>query len=330
MRIPEQFISAIHSAQRVALFTHIHPDGDALGSLLGFSDILKALGKQVFCYLEEPLPSLYEFLPGSESISCSFASLQEFCKDRGDLVGISLDCGDCDRLGSNQDYILTIEPFLVVDHHRTHRDFGALRWVDPERSSTGEMIYELAEMFGVSLNKSVATNLYVAIVTDTGSFRYECTSSHTMRIGAELVDHGVCPDEISEHLHNNSSYARIKLMALVLSSLTMYGDGRIALIRLNPEMLEESGATLEDVEGFVDIPRSIRSTKAAVFLKEGQAGIISVSLRAKGECDVSLVANTFGGGGHRNASGCRFSGKSIQEVERLIIEELTHHLPQKR
>jgi len=323
MKIPEVISRTIKKTHNIVLFTHVHPDGDALGSLLGFADILDGLGKNVFCYLEEPIPYLYDFLPGASRVSTSLAELEEFTTSCEDIIGISLDCGDCDRLGKNNQALLQITPFFVIDHHRSHKNFGSNRWVDPDRSSTGEMVYELAQKLDAEISRDCAFNLYVAISTDSGSFQYDSTSSTTMRIAADLIDRGVDPDDVSGKIHNNYTIERLRLMEMVLGTLALFDESRIALIRVTQEMFERSNALPEDVEGFIDFPRSIHSVKVAAFIKEGKNGRVSVSLRAKGDCDVAEIAKSFGGGGHRNASGFRFSDKSSDEVQRLIISAVS-------
>jgi phosphoesterase RecJ-like protein len=327
MRVPEQLVEHIKGAGNVVLFTHVHPDGDALGSLLGFAGILESLGKRVFCFIEEPVSHLYDFLPGKDRLDTSLDALWSFVKEAGkDVVAIALDCGDDDRLGRFKDDFLTIEPFLVVDHHQSHRDFGTTRWVESSRSSTGEMVYELAVIIGAEIDYNCAFCLYVAICTDTGSFRYECTRSRTMHIAAELLDKGVKPEQVGRYLYDNYSPERLKLMEMVLSTITLSQSGQLAFMHVSRDMLEESGATLQDVEGFIDFPRSLQSVKVAVLLKESEANLIGVSLRAKGDCNVAEVAKQFSGGGHRNAAGFRCPGKTIAEVREELRSVLCRAL----
>ena len=203
MKIPEKVSAAIRDAESIVLFTHIHPDGDALGSLLGFAEVLEGLQKRVFCYLEEEVPYLYHFLPGRERVNTSLADLDMFIKENDQVIAISLDCGDCERLGENAEKFQQIQPFLVIDHHQSHRNFGQYRYVDSSRSSTGEMVYELACLLEGNISYEAAYNLYVAISTDTGSFCYESTSPRTLRIAADLVELGVQPDEVSGQIYNN-------------------------------------------------------------------------------------------------------------------------------
>ncbi|MEN8188811.1 MAG: bifunctional oligoribonuclease/PAP phosphatase NrnA [Thermodesulfobacteriota bacterium] len=320
--IPENVVETLLAADRVVLVTHVHPDGDALGSLLGFAEILEGLGKKVFRYLEEPVSNLLDFLPGCDRAETDPAAVESFAGVDERVVAVSLDCGDSERLGKNKDELLKISPFLVIDHHRGHRTFGDMSWVDCDRSSTGEMIYELALRLDANISPDSAFNLYVAITTDTGSFRYENTSPRTHRIAAELQEKGVRPEVVANLVYDNFTLQRLRLMEKVLSTLTLFEDDQLALIRATAQMLKESGAESADLEGFINYPRALRTVKVAALIKEGAAGGVSVSLRAKGECDVARVAAGFGGGGHRNASGFRFSDKSVEEVEQLVIRAL--------
>ena len=203
---------------------------------------------------------------------------------------------------------MKIKPFIAVDHHLSHRNYGDYRWIDSSRSSTGEMIYEICEALGHTPSFNCAFALYVAIVTDTGSFKYECTRSRTLEIAGKLLARGVKPEKVAAYLYDNFTPQRLKLMELVLGTLELHEKDTIALIHVTRDMFEKSGAVVQDVEGFVDYPRSLQSVKFAIFLKEGKDDAVSVSFRSKGDCDVAAIAKHFGGGGHRNAAGCRFSG----------------------
>ncbi len=326
--IPERLIAEFHGATNIVLLTHSHPDGDALGSLFALADILDTLGKNVFCFLEEPVSHHYDFLPDTERASTNLDDFRKFVREAGeDILMVGLDCGDDDRLGKSKVEFLEIEPFLVIDHHRSHRAFGTISWVDPCRSSTGEMIYELAQALNASISYNCAYNLYVAICTDTGSFRYECTTPRTLHIAADLLDKGVRPEEVGSHLYDKYSVERLKLMEMVLGTISLHARDQIAFMHVSKKMLEESGATIQDVEGFVDLPRSLYSVKVAVLIKETGDNLIAVSMRAKGQCDVATVAKEFDGGGHRNAAGFRCQGKNIEQVKLEIREALSRVLP---
>ncbi len=322
--IPERILQDIRATDNVVLFTHSHPDGDALGSLFGLADILETLGKKVFCFLEEPVSHLYAFLPDINKTHTSLDDYRKFIAEAGgNIMAIALDCGDDDRLGKSKHEFLDISPFIVIDHHQSHQEFGTSRWVETTCSSTGEMVYELGLALGASVSYNCAFNLYVALCTDTGSFRYDSTRPRTMQIAAELLDKGVRPAEVCGHLYDNFSLERLKLMEMAISTLRLSKSDQIAFMHVSEQMLEESGATLQDVEGFIDFPRSLRSVKVAVLLKEASDGCVSVSLRAKGQCDVAEVAKQFEGGGHRNAAGFSCQGKTIEQVRLEISSVLS-------
>ncbi len=326
--IPEQILQDIHRNNNVVLFTHTHPDGDALGSLFGLASILESLGKKVFCFLEEPVSHLYDFLPEIDRTCTDLEDYRKFVDaNSGDLVSIALDCGDDDRLGGSKKEFLQKTPFVVIDHHRSHRNFGTVRWVDETRSSTGEMVYELAIALGADISYSAAYNLYVAICTDTGSFKYECTKPRTMQIAGELLGKGVKPEEVGGHLYDNFSPERLNLLQLVLETVTLSEKNQIAFISVTQEMITKSGATMQDLEGFIDFPRSIKTVKVAALIKETMDDYIAVSLRAKGECNVADVAKQFGGGGHRNAAGFRYQGVTLEQVRREVEQALIIALP---
>jgi bifunctional oligoribonuclease and PAP phosphatase NrnA len=322
--IPEQILKLVNQHSHFVLATHVHPDGDALGSLLGLADILEAEGKKVFRYLEQPVSHLYDFLPDCALVETDLGSLKSFVDLAGveNVIVISLDCGDSDRLGKAKQELLSFSPFVVIDHHYGHRSFGSHLWLESERSSTGEMVYELAQAMGAEVSAKAAFCLYVAISTDTGSFRYENTSPRTLRIAADLVEAGVKPDEVADKVYDNYTLERLRLMEMVLATLEIFGGGQIAMIRVSAEMFAHSGATREDVEGFINYPRALKSVRVAVFLKESEEGTISVSLRAKGTCDVAAIASDFGGGGHRNAAGFRVSDSPMADVQKRVLDAL--------
>lgn len=326
-RIPEKILSTIKTHSHFLLLTHVQPDGDAIGSLLATADMLDGIGKRVFAYLEEPVSHLYEFLPGKHRTDTDLNNLDQFIREAGDeLCAVALDCGEIDRLGPIKDRLSDITPFMVIDHHLSHANFGDCRWVEPACSSTGEMVYEIGAALGLPLSFEAAFALYAAISTDTGSFRYECTGARTLEIAGKLVACGVKPEQVSGHLYDNFSLARIRLMQMVLATLRLCADDRIAFVHVTSEMFEQTGALPQDIEGFVEYPRAIASVRVAAFIKQVKADKISASLRAKGDCNVAEVAKSFGGGGHRNAAGCKFTGETIESVRQKLRQSIQDRL----
>ncbi len=325
--VPEALLKAIQSTGSIVLATHVNPDGDALGSMLGLANILERMGKQVFRFVQEPVPHQYDFFPDSGKTEWDFEVLNEFTRVAGgDIALITLDCGDRKRLGDANKELLKIRPALVIDHHQSNDGFGDFAWIDPQRSSTGEMIFDLAGKLGQPVSLKAANCLYAAILTDTGSFRYESTSAHTFGVVRDLVAIGVRPHEIAEQLYDNYSLGRLRLMQLVLATMEIHGDGRIAIIKVTREMFDKTSTSMEETENFINLPRAIRTVEVAVFLKEAAGGVVSASLRAKGGCDLANVAAVFGGGGHRNAAGFRQPEMSSSEVQKRLLPVLKREL----
>ena len=315
-----RIVENIQASNSILVATHIFPDGDALGSQLGLGAILESLGKKVFYYSEEPAADHYKFMPGCDKLDTVIPEPMVFD------AALALDCGDQLRLGKEMNRLLEIRPFMVIDHHVGHKEFGDLRWVDPGLSSTGEMVYELAGALGAEINYDAAYCIYAAIVSDTGSFKYDSTTPDTFRIAGELIARGLKPFQVAGKLFENYTVSRLQLLKEVLATLMLLGQERIATITVTREMFDKTGACKEDTEDFINFPRSIHGVKVAVFFKEGVDNWISVSLRAKGECDVAKVARNFGGGGHRNAAGFRLQGSTISEVSEKLIAELVQIL----
>jgi phosphoesterase RecJ-like protein len=322
----KELISPLYQADCVVLTTHIKPDGDALGSLLGLADILQQMGKTVCCYLEEEVPLLFQFLPGWRQVEISFDAVRNFVNIAGkNVLIIALDCGDMQRLGKWGPKLRQMHPFIVIDHHKANNGFGDLSWVEPDCSSTGEMICDLAEAMGQAVSAAAATCLYTAIATDTGSFCYEATTSHTYRVVAGLVDAGACPGEINEKLYNSYPLGRLHLMQQVLATLKMFADERIAVIFVSEEMFEQTGTTVADTENFINLVRTVKTVQVSVFIKESNR-ILSVSLRSRSSCDVALVAAHFGGGGHARASGFRKNDVTVDELRAQLLPVLIRQL----
>jgi phosphoesterase RecJ-like protein len=329
MTVPEALRSAIDSSSDVVLATHIHPDADALGSLLGLAGILEQAGKRVLRYVEEPIPAVYRFLPGAEQLVWGVAGLSEFVRNSGQrIMAISLDCGDRQRLGKSGPKLMQIRPFAVIDHHLGNNGFGDLAWIEPRRSSTGEMIFDLAKRLGLPLTAEAAVCLYAAIVSDSGSFRYDSTTSHTFRVAAELVDAGADPYAVAGWLYDHGSFERLQLLQGVLAGMEQYAGGSVAVIRVSQQDLARTGTTIEDTEGLINLPRTVASVKVVALLKQTETDLVSVSLRAKGDCNVAAVAARFGGGGHRNAAGFRMPTGDIDKVVTKLLPAIEKQLQQ--
>jgi bifunctional oligoribonuclease and PAP phosphatase NrnA len=294
-----QVVELIENKQIFAITTHVRPDGDGIGSSLGLCWLLRSLGKNAEVIVRDPIPSSYETLPGADEIR----TVSEIDKVY-DAVFV-IECSDVTRPGiKNLENQFTVN----IDHHATSEHFGTINWIDATASAVGEMIYNLCKAIGGRVTKEIAECLYMALVTDTGSFHFSNTTERTLKVASELVKAGVKPAEISEMVYNNYPWSRIELMRQVLDTVKRDQTGRVAWMRHTLEMTQKAGAVDGDSNGFVNIPLAAREVEAVVYMRETFPNIYRVSLRSKDGINVARVAEKFGGGGHRNAAGCRVEG----------------------
>jgi len=292
--------------------SHIRPDGDGLGSGLALYWILKSLGKDAEVVLHDRVPPAYMVLPGSELVT-----VQDDLTGAYDAAFI-IECSDVDRPGLPS---LRNQFVINIDHHSTTEPFGDINWIDSTSAAVGEMIYNLSKALGVEVTKEIAECIYTALLTDTGSFHFSNTTERTLKIASELVRRGVEPARISQALYYSYPYSRIKLLGMVLSGIERDESGRVAWVTMDRDMMSEADASEEDADGIVNHALSVGDVEAVAFFKELSPGIYRVSLRSKGKTNVARIAETFGGGGHKNAAGCRIQG-DFRDVKRQVIEAL--------
>lgn len=307
-----QVVQLIEQKQRFIITSHVRPDGDGLGSGLALCWMLKALNKEAYVVLRDRVPPAYEVLPGSELVI-----VQDDVTEIYDGAFI-IECSDVERPGLPS---LGSQFTVNIDHHSTTVPFGDINWIDSTAAAVGEMIYNLCKALGVEVTKEIAECIYTALLTDTGSFHFSNTTERTLKIASELVRRGVEPARISQALFYSNSYSKILLLGRVLSNIQRDESGRIAWITVDRAMMYETGADEEDADGIVNHALSIDEVEAVAFFKELSPGAYRVSLRSKGKHNVAKVAELFGGGGHRNAAGCRITA-DLEEVKHLIIEGL--------
>lgn len=321
----EKVIEAIKKHKRFLITAHVNLEGDSIGSQLAMKELLKSLGKTVFILDSDPVPEHYKFLPKAEEISNKIDKAKPFD------VAIVLDCPTSQRTGEVSRIITKDKLVVNIDHHISNEKFGDINWVDPNASSAGEMVYRLFKEMEVTLTRETALSLYIAILTDTGSFNYNNTSSVTHEIAGELLGYGLEPASVSERVYERKTAADIKLLGLVLSSLRLNDSGDIALLEITNRMVDSTGADASRSEGFVNYAKSIDSVKVALLFREDPnvKNKINVSFRSKGDVDVNRIASYFGGGGHVKASGCVLDG-SLQDVEKKILAKVGEMLKRGR
>ena len=307
-----QVVELIDKNSRFVITSHVRPDGDGLGSGLALYWMLRGLNKEPAVVLRDRVPPAYTVLPGS-----SLVSVQPDIFEVYDAAFV-IECSDVDRPGLPS---LRNQFVVNIDHHATTQAYGDINWVDSTAAAVGEMIYNLCKALGVEVTKEIAECIYTALLTDTGSFHFSNTTERTLKIASELVRRGVEPARISQALFYSHPFAKIRLLGLVLSTIERDDTGRLAWIKLDRAMMYEAGATDEDSDGIVNHALSISDVSAVAFFKELTPGVYRVSLRSKGKNNVAKVAESFGGGGHRNAAGCRIDGE-YEDVRRRVIEGL--------
>jgi phosphoesterase RecJ-like protein len=314
-------IDAIRECRTFLISAHRSPDGDALGSQLALTLALEKMGKTVVAHNLDPVPETYRFLPHADRIKS------------GKPVSGSFDAhivvdSDPPRSGLFEG-TYPAQVLINIDHHVTNPREWKLTWLDPSSAACGEMIYRLVRGLGVEIDRDIALCLYASIFTDTGSFRYSNTSSASMRIAAEMLDLGADPWLVTENVYESFAYRRLKLLGDALSGLGRSADGRVAWVVITDEMYRKYGASAEDTDNFVNFVRSIKGVEVAILFRQTKAAQYKLSLRSKGRVDLTGLATSFGGGGHRNAAGGVLDGsldevraKAVAEVERAVVEQL--------
>ena len=307
-----QVVELIETKNKFAITTHIKPDGDGVGSSLGLCWLLRSLGKEADVFVHGDVPVSYRSLPGAEDIRDITVINKGY-----DAIFI-IECSHLDRPGIAG---LESEFTVNIDHHATSEHFGTINWIDSTASAVGEMIYNLCKAIGGRITKEIAECVYMALVTDTGSFHFPNTSDRTLKVASELIRAGAKPAKIGEAVYNNYPWSRIELMRQVLGTVKRDETGRVASLRQTIAMHDEAGAVDGDNSGFVNIPLAAKDVLAAIYMREIGPDQYRVSLRSKGDINVAKVAEKFGGGGHRNASGCSIHG-NWDECESELVSAI--------
>jgi len=310
-----QIAEIIQKGRTFLVTSHVRLDGDAVGSELALYEALKSLGKEAVVYNQDRTPQMYAFLPDAGVIVNRLGPLDGF-----DAVFV-LDCSEIERMGEEAPRIAGIRRIVNIDHHISNDRYGHLTLTDPEASSTGEMIFRLIDGMEIELTRDMAVNLYTAILTDTGAFRYSNTGPRTFAVAGRLLEKGADPAWIAQMVYETFPAVKIRLLGRALSTLEFDWQGRIGAVPVSKKMLEDAGAQWEHTEGFVEYPRSIEGVQVAAFFSEISEGLYKVSLRSKGRFSVEEVARKFGGGGHINAAACRMQG-DYDAVKRRLFDAI--------
>ncbi|MBI5905632.1 MAG: bifunctional oligoribonuclease/PAP phosphatase NrnA [Deltaproteobacteria bacterium] len=315
----EAVCRVLREMDRFLIACHENPEGDAIGSELALALALRKMGKTAVVLNSDPVPGNLLFLPGADTVV--------FEEDGSKYdVAVVVDCGSPDRTGRVGVELLKCPLLVNIDHHRTNGDRGELSLVDPDAAATGLLVHRVLSAMGYDFDLAVAVNIYVAVLTDTGSFHYGSSSPEAFQVAGDMVRRGVDPWAVAEQVYETQSAWRLRLLGRVLASLEVVAGGKVASITTMRSDLSEFAAGKDALEGFINYPRSIVGVEVAVSFREEEGDVFRVSFRSKGRVDVSAVASRFGGGGHRNAAGCTVPG-SLAEVKRKVFEALGTALP---
>lgn len=303
--------------------THVFPDGDNMGSTLALMEALKFMGKTCASFIQDSIPLVFQWMPGVEDVDTDLDEALKKLEGSEKPVLLILDSGDIHRMGSDMDgWIEANDGFQIanIDHHVSNTHFGTVNWVGPDYSSVGEMMYEILNELGVEITSSIAQNLYVSVYTDTGRFSFSNTSARSLRYASEFVAAGAKPVKAFFGVYANRSFESFRLQAESIKTLNRFLDGKGLYFYVDQKMLESTGTTLEDSEGFVDIVRTLRGFKIVAFFKEVGPEDIRVGVRAAVPIDASLLMSKFGGGGHPRAAGCSFRMPLQEAIETFVRE----------
>lgn len=312
---------ALHKGDFFLVAGHVDPDFDCIGSLLALDWALRKLGKTSVPVVAGPVSPRWDFLPHRHRLR----SMETVQRDEWDSI-VAVD-GDLGRTGIAADWIQTAHSVVNIDHHPTNAASPETTLLlVPEASATGELIYDLITYLDLSVDPDVATLLYAAIVSDTGSFRYSNTTERSLRLAADLVKRGARPDDVAGHLYEHRSWGYMEFLRRALQTLERSEDGQAAWLTLSHDLLTETTAYPEETEGIIQYPKMIDGVELAIVFRETEPDVVRVSFRSRSRYDVSALAKEFGGGGHVRAAGCRLHLPLEQARETVLarVSEVLH------
>lgn len=316
MNSVEQIARQIEKRDDFILVSHTMPDGDNIGSLLGMYQVLNHMGKKAKMVLQDPVPAIYHYLQGSDQVLTP-----------GQICGaienvIFLDCADEERAGQEALDVLRDRKFTInIDHHRSNTIFGTMNYINPDAAATAELLYKLIKTLGMKIDPPLANALYAAIVQDTGSFHHSNTTPETLRIAADLLECGVQLETTRIQLFESRSRVDICLLGRALDSIQFSSDGKVAWMTITYQDVESLGAQNIHPEGIINHTLMVKGVEVGLLFREIAPGQIKIGFRSKGVVDVASIADIFGGGGHRQASGAKMDA-SMEECQNRVIQAI--------
>jgi len=298
----------IKGESKVALFCHVRPDGDTLGSALALANAIKTLGVQAVVVCDDPIPPRFLFLEDAKTVQ-NCVDVKEFS------ALMAIDCADVSRLGSYAEDFLKHKNTYNIDHHISNNHYAKINFVR-DSASNCENILELIENIGVEVSADIANLLLMGMMTDTGNFRHKNVKAETLFSAGKMVQKGADINRIYFHMFSAQSKERVKLFAKTMSKIRYFHDGRLAIATVRKEDFEQTGAKKDETEGFIDFVMGIVGVEVSACVMETEKDKYKVSLRSK-QANVNAVALSFGGGGHVLASGCQINGDYEDVIDKL-------------
>lgn len=325
MNTLDKIVEEIKKAKRIIIFHHIAPDGDSLGSAIALREIIEQLDnvEVVENVITSYVPEMYKYLPDIHKLKNVRDSSLYTSYD----LGIAVDCANKDRLGDATELFNNAKKTISIDHHPTNFGFADIDYIDVSASATGEIIYKLIAPLNAELNESIATNIYTAILTDTGGFKFENTKAETLRICADLISAGADPVRIYKYCYETKSLAMVKLHARVIDRAIVTEDKKIIYGVINRKLLDELEASDDFIDGITESMRQINGVEVALVFKETLKKTTRVSFRSN-EINVCIIASYFGGGGHKLAAGCLIE-KGIDEAINDVLPVVQKQISRK-
>lgn len=309
-------LAELNRASRILLLGHTDPDGDSAGSLLALAAALS--DTPVYCFSEGTLPGRYGFLNSEGKLK------NDIDPAFGADLAVTIESPGKDRLGRGVRMAEGVR-LVNIDHHRDNSRYGDINWVDPGAAALGEMMYELLVAWGKPVTPYMATCLYTAILTDTGRFRYKGTSALTLATASDLVKLGADPTEITRQIYYGLPFSYLELLRSALDSMERTAGGHLLAFTLRPEDFERAGASLQDAEGIIDFTLVSDQVRIGMLFRQPAPDSVKISFRSQDGIDVGSLAALYGGGGHKNASGCTVKG-SLSEVKTEVLKRAAQWL----
>jgi len=317
----QALVHVLRDARKVILTTHLNADGDGAGSEAALLSLLIESGTEAWIVNPTPFPDLFRFLVPDPArvLDAAGAEAERRCRE-ADLC-VVLDTGEKSRIGRVKPLVDHL-PLAIVDHHPPgDNPLLGTSFRDPSASSTGELVFDVVAAWGGPWTRAVLEGLYVAILTDTGSFRFSNATPRAHKVAAELIGRGAEPDVLSRTVYGHVPIRRMRLLEATLPTLEMAPGGGVAWMTVPEAPFRDMGCTSEDLDGMVDLPRELEGVEVGLLFREIEAGQVKVSLRSNAEVDVNRVAREFGGGGHVRASGAVIPG-TVDEVRRQVVKRV--------